>query len=74
MTREAHGTKTPTDQRRTDVKILDVCGNAASVKLEMHDWVDYMHMTTIGGRWMIVNVPWEFTPEAKKRYGIPEKL
>lgn len=73
-TRDGHGTKTPTDQRRTEVTILEVFGNAACVKLEMHDWVDFMHMAKLGGRWVIVNVLWELTPEAKKRYGVPEEL
>ena len=68
------GTNTPPDQRRTDVTILDVYGNAASVKMEMHDWIDYMHMSKIGDRWVIVNVLWELTPAAKKKYGIPDKL
>ncbi|UCE62403.1 MAG: nuclear transport factor 2 family protein, partial [Phycisphaerales bacterium] len=54
--------------------ILDVFGNTASVKMRMHDWVDYMHMVKTDGRWMIVNVLWELSPEAKKRYGIPEEL
>jgi hypothetical protein len=73
-TRAGHGARTPTDKRRTDVTVLDVFGNAACVKLEMHDWVDYMHMSKIGGKWVIVNVLWEMNPEAKKRYGIPEEL
>ena len=73
-TRKGYGAKTPTEQRRTEVTILEVFGNAASVKLEMHDWIDYMHMSKIGGRWVIVNVLWELTPEAKKKYGIPEEL
>lgn len=72
--RQGHGTKTPAEQRKAEVTILDVFGNAASVKVEMHDWIDYMHMSKIGGRWVIVNVLWEFTPEAKKRYGIPIEL
>jgi hypothetical protein len=73
-TRKGWGKKTPAEQRRTDVTVLDVFGNAASVKLEMHDWVDYMHMVKTEGRWVIINVLWEFTPEAKKKYGIPESL
>ncbi len=73
-TRSGSGKKTPAEQRRTDVTILEVYGNAACVKLEMHDWIDYMQMSKIGGRWVIVNVLWEFTPEAKKKYGIPENL
>ncbi len=73
-TRKGYGAKTPNDKRRTDVTILDITGNAASVKMIMHDWVDYMHMVKTDGRWVIVNVLWEFTPEAKKKYRIPEKL
>ena len=73
-TRKGGGTKIPTDKRRTEVTILDVDGNAASVKLVMHDWIDYMHMSKIGERWAIVNVLWEFTPEARKKYGMPEEL
>ncbi|UCE59844.1 MAG: nuclear transport factor 2 family protein [Phycisphaerales bacterium] len=73
-TRKGYGKATPEDQRRTDVTILDVFGNTASVKMRMHDWVDYMHMVKSGGRWKIVNVLWEMSPEAKKKYGIPEEL
>ncbi len=73
-TRSGSGTKTSAEARRTDVTVLDVFGNAASVKLEMHDWIDYMHMSKIGGRWVIVNVLWELKPEAKKRFNIPDEL
>jgi len=73
-TRKGMGTHTPADQRRTDVTILDVYGNAACVKLQMHDWIDYMQMSKTGGRWVIVNVLWELSPEAKKKYGVPEEL
>jgi len=73
-TRKGYGAKTPVDKRRTDVTILDVYGNTASVKLQMHEWIDYMHMVKTDGRWVIVNVLWEMTPEAKKKYRIPEKL
>ena len=72
--RKGGGTRTPTETRRTDVTVLDVYGNAASVKMEMHDWIDYLHMSKMGGRWVIVNVLWEFTPEAKKKYGIADDL
>ena len=72
--RQGGGTRTPTEARRTDVTVLDVYGNAASVRMEMHDWIDYLHMSKMGGRWVIVNVLWEFTPEAKKKYGIAADL
>ena len=72
--RQGGGTRTPTEARRTNVTVLDVYGNAASVRMEMHDWIDYLHMSKMGGRWVIVNVLWEFTPEAKKKYGIAADL
>ena len=68
-TRKGGGSRTPPEQQKTTFTILDVFGNAASVKLEMHDWIDYMHMSKIEGRWVIVNVLWEFTSEAKMKYG-----
>jgi hypothetical protein len=74
FTRNGFGKSTPSDQRKAEVKVLDVYGNAASVKLEMHDWIDYMHMVRLGGEWKIVNVLWELTPEAKKKQSIAEEL
>ena len=73
-TRAREGKPTPAEERTANVTILDVTGNAASVKAEMHDWIDYMHLTRTGGEWKIVNVLWEFKPEAKKRMNIPEDL
>ncbi len=70
-TRRGGGTDVPADTRRTDVKILDIYGAAASVRLDMHDWIDYLHMSKIGERWVIVNVLGELTPAAKKKAGFP---
>lgn len=49
--------------QRMEVTILDVRGMAASVRLRMDDWVDYMHLVKIGGEWKIINVLWELDPE-----------
>jgi len=73
-TRNGFGKETPSDQRKAEVKILDIFGNTASVKLEMHDWIDYMHMVRVRGEWKIVNVLWELTPDAKKKQNIPDEL
>ena len=56
------GTRTPEAQRQADVQILDVFGNAASVRVTMSGWIDYMHMARVDGRWQIVNVLWELKP------------
>lgn len=56
------GRNTPPERQQKDVVILDVFGNAASVRATMSGWVDYMHMAKWNGRWVIVNVLWELKP------------
>lgn len=73
-TRAQRKRPTRTEERTANVTILDVMGNAASVKAEMHDWIDYMHLSKINGQWKIVNVLWELTPEIKKKRGFPDDL
>ena len=61
-TRGASGKATPKEEQQKDVTILDVLGGAATVKLEMRDWVDYMYVGKINGKWLIINVLWEMKP------------
>lgn len=58
-TRNGGGSDTPQANRRDDVRILDVFRNAASVRIDASDWVDYLQMAKWRGRWVIVNVLWE---------------
>lgn len=61
-TRGASGKATPKEEQQKDVTILDVLGGAATVKLETRDWVDYMHVGKINGKWLIIHVLWEMKP------------
>lgn len=61
------GTRTPPGERRTEVSILDIYENTASVRVTAHEWVDYMHLGRVRGEWKIINVLWELSPEAKVR-------
>jgi putative lumazine-binding protein len=61
-TRHGYGKTTPKDKQQKDVTILDIFGNAASAKAVMADWVDYMQLAKVDGRWVIVNVLWEKKP------------
>jgi hypothetical protein len=61
-TRRGGGTETPPAQRRTDVRILDVFGNTASVRVDAGAWIDYLHIVKWNGRWVIINVLWENRP------------
>jgi Putative lumazine-binding len=61
--RSGYGKNTPKEKQLKEVTVLDVLGNAASVKAVMSDWIDYMHIAKINGRWVIVNVLWEMKPQ-----------
>ena len=49
----------PEDEQQKDITILDVFGDAASLKVEANDWVDYIHAAKFNGRWVIINILWE---------------
>lgn len=60
--RAGHGKATPKEKQRKDITIFDVQGNAATVKLVMADWTDFLHIAKLNGKWVIVNVLWELAP------------
>src|SRR5215216_1621201 len=64
-TRHGYGKGTPADRQQKDVTVLDVFGNAAIAKVVMADWVDYLQLVRVDGRWLIVNVLWEQKPGQK---------
>lgn len=64
-TRHGYGKSTPADRQQKDVTVLDVFGNAAIAKVVMADWVDYLQLVRVEGRWLIVNVLWERKPGGK---------
>ena len=64
-TKRGYGKNTPKEKQIKDVTILDVFGNAASVKIVASDWIDYLHIAKFNGRWVIVNVLWELKPSNK---------
>ena len=66
-TRGGFGKQTPAAEQQKDVTILDVFGGAATVKLEMRDWIDYMHIAKVNGKWAIVNVLWEMKPRKEAK-------
>ncbi|MGB0522646.1 MAG: nuclear transport factor 2 family protein [Flammeovirgaceae bacterium] len=47
------------------VIILDMYEKTASVKLIADDWIDYMHLVKLNGKWQIVNVLWQFKDTAE---------
>jgi hypothetical protein len=61
-TRRGWGKETPADRRQKDVTLLDIFGNVANVKSVMADWIDYLQIAKVDGRWVIVNVLWEYKP------------
>ncbi|HNU09483.1 MAG TPA: nuclear transport factor 2 family protein [Pyrinomonadaceae bacterium] len=61
--RSGAGKRTPKEKQLKDVKILDVFENVASVRVDMSDWIDYLHVAKVDGQWKIVNVLWELRPK-----------
>jgi Putative lumazine-binding len=57
--RTAAGTGTADPTRRHDVRVLDVFGRAASVRVDATGWVDYLHLIQTPTGWKIINVLWE---------------
>ncbi|WP_025743336.1 nuclear transport factor 2 family protein [Aquimarina pacifica] len=45
---------------KKEVIILDVYDKVASVKLVADNWIDYMHIVKLNGKWQLVNVLWQF--------------
>ena len=63
-TRHGYGKSTPKEKQQKEVRILDIFGSAASARATMADWIDYMQLARVDGRWVIVNVLWERKPGA----------
>ncbi|MEM8928810.1 MAG: nuclear transport factor 2 family protein [Bacteroidota bacterium] len=45
---------------KKNITILDIYKKTASVKLEADEWIDYMHIVKLNGKWQLVNVLWQF--------------
>lgn len=53
------GSETPEDERRSEVRILDVFRGAAVVRISATDFVDYLNLVHTDGGWKILCVLWE---------------
>jgi hypothetical protein len=63
-TRDGGGTSTPKEKRQKDITIFDIYRDEASAKVVFLEWVDYLHLARFDGRWVIVNVLWQYKPKA----------
>lgn len=64
-TRAGFGKQSKREGQVNQVTILDVSPTTASVKTVSPEFIDYLHLAKVDGRWRIVNVLWEPTPEAR---------
>jgi len=62
-TRAGGGMHTPPERQEKDFRILDIFANAAVAKIVASDWVDFLELAKWNGRWVIVNVLWEYKPK-----------
>lgn len=59
--------KTPRERWNRSVKVLDVAGNAAVVRVETPWFVDFFHLGRFGSRWLIVNALWFPEPQPQTK-------
>ena len=59
FTREGGGSETPKRDQTYELSILDTFRHIASVKVESHQFMDYLHIAKIEDAWVIVNDLWE---------------
>lgn len=69
--RTAAGTGMADPARRNDVRVLDVFGRAASVRVDASGWVDYLHLIQTAAGWKIINVLWERREPARNSLQAP---
>jgi hypothetical protein len=50
----------PSGKRTIEMKILSTDGDIASATLTSNEYMDYLHLARIDGKWRILNVLWEF--------------
>ncbi len=62
-TKKGFGKNIPKERQVKNITILSIYNNSASVKTEMADWIDYMHLGRWNGEWKIINVLWEMKPQ-----------
>jgi hypothetical protein len=59
LTRQKADRPTPAAERQQDIVVFEVYHNAASARVIASTWIDYLHLSRLNGRWVIVNVLWE---------------
>jgi hypothetical protein len=57
MTKGGGGRDYPGEKKST-VTILDVYGNIATVKCDSPEYIDYLQLGKVNGKWIIINVLW----------------
>lgn len=62
-TRKGLGKRTEKERQIKNITILSIYNNTATVKAEMADWYDFMHLGRWNGEWKIINVLWEMKPQ-----------
>jgi hypothetical protein len=55
---KAGGGKNYAGDKKTEVTIMDVYGNVAMVKTVSPEYIDYLQMGKVNGKWIIINVLW----------------
>jgi hypothetical protein len=60
LTAEGEGKREDPGDRRIDVRVVDVCGNIATVVIRSAVYREYLHLVRTDDGWKIVNALWHF--------------
>jgi hypothetical protein len=63
FTKAGFGKKKARPGQKNEVTILDVSETIATAKSVSPDFIDYIHLAKVDGRWRIVNVLWRPVPQ-----------
>jgi hypothetical protein len=58
-TQEGGGSHLPEEDQTYTIHVLDIFRHIATVKVESHTYMDYLHLAKIEGSWIIVHDLWE---------------
>ena len=59
LTQEGGGSDLPEPERTYTIEVLHTFRHIASAAVLSHDFMDYLHLACLDGRWLIVDALWE---------------
>ena len=59
LTEQGKGKIKNPKEGRKEINILDITKNLASIKVISEEYIDYLHLIKLDGKWKIINALWD---------------